>query len=286
MAQADFTPDTTYARNRAKILAAHKAKYWASRTRLHDACVVCGVPFTDAIRADAKYCSAKCNRQARATQRATNWKAYYQRHGERLRAHQTQRRATTRIPLEPRPCRRCGTLFTPKRWKRTRYCSRLCINQSRLRQPATENARRRQKTAQRREVIPKRSCEWCGRLFKPLRRSTAQWCSIRCMSAKWAQDHPDLVRAHRARRRARLRGVETENIRPLVVFQRDNWTCQLCHQTTPQRLIGTRSPRRPTLDHIVPLAKGGAHAYRNIQCACSRCNSRKQTKIKGQFRLF
>jgi 5-methylcytosine-specific restriction endonuclease McrA len=28
----------------------------------------------------------------------------------------------------------------------------------------------------------------------------------------------------------------------------------------------------PTLDHIVPLSKGGSHTYDNLQCACFRCN--------------
>ena len=35
------------------------------------------------------------------------------------------------------------------------------------------------------------------------------------------------------------------------------------------------SIRRPTLEHIVPLVKGGLHCRENVAAACSPCNSRK-----------
>ena len=106
------------------------------------------------------------------------------------------------------------------------------------------------------------------------------------MAERWAKEHPDVQRAGKLRRRARLRGVEVEHVSPVEVFNRDGWTCQLCKEPTPQRLIGTRSPRRPTVDHIVPIAKGGAHIYQNVQCVCSQCNCRKSARVKGQLRLF
>lgn len=275
-----------YQRHRERILAEHKQEYWASRQRLHECCVVCGAVFPETVRADAKYCSARCNRRARTHARAASWKRYYEQHGPALRSNTRQRRARKRVPLEPRPCKACGIPFTPKRWRRATCCSQRCIARLRVRQPERDNAKRRQQTAQRRATLPSRICEWCGRSFKPLRRSRARWCSDRCVRAKWAKDHPEVASGNKHRRRARLHGVETESISPREVFVRDGWICQLCHQPTPQRLIGTRSPQRPTLDHIVPIAKGGAHTYQNVQCACSQCNCRKSAHVKGQFRLF
>ena len=44
-------------------------------------------------------------------------------------------------------------------------------------------------------------------------------------------------------------------------------------------------PHSATLDHIVPLAAGGAHSYANVQCAHFICNSVKGAGGIGQLRL-
>ena len=61
----------------------------------------------------------------------------------------------------------------------------------------------------------------------------------------------------------------------LKVLARDNWTCQLCGEPTPKSLRGTCDPRAPELDHILPIAAGGAHVPENCQCACRECNGAK-----------
>jgi 5-methylcytosine-specific restriction endonuclease McrA len=41
----------------------------------------------------------------------------------------------------------------------------------------------------------------------------------------------------------------------------------------------------PTLDHIVPVSRGGAHTAANVQLAHSACNRRKWHTGPGQLRL-
>jgi HNH endonuclease len=74
---------------------------------------------------------------------------------------------------------------------------------------------------------------------------------------------------HRAR--ARRYGVENEYINKLQVFERDGWICGICHEPVDRE---ARWPawESPSLDHIVPLAVGGAHIYENVQCAHLGCN--------------
>lgn len=44
------------------------------------------------------------------------------------------------------------------------------------------------------------------------------------------------------------------------------------------------APGPSTIDHMIPLARGGAHALENLTSACKRCNSRKCTKTAEDFR--
>ncbi len=48
------------------------------------------------------------------------------------------------------------------------------------------------------------------------------------------------------------------------VLRRDHHTCQYCGST-----------HNLTLDHVVPLSRGGSHTWDNVVTACERCNQRK-----------
>lgn len=93
-------------------------------------------------------------------------------------------------------------------------------------------------------------------------------------------------RAQKAKRRAVERGLEAQSIDPLVVFDRDHWRCQLCGVKTPKTARGGYSDNAPELDHILPLSKGGAHRYDNVQCACRKCNLEKSDRPLGQMLLI
>jgi len=80
-----------------------------------------------------------------------------------------------------------------------------------------------------------------------------------------------------ARRRARMTGGTFENIDRNLVFKRDGGRCHLC---------GKRVEKAWHLDHIIPIALGGAHEYRNVAVACVHCNLSKNRKALGQLLLI
>jgi len=41
--------------------------------------------------------------------------------------------------------------------------------------------------------------------------------------------------------------------------------------------------RPPTIDHIIPLSKGGGLTFENVQALCGRCNSSKKDKMDPRF---
>lgn len=69
-------------------------------------------------------------------------------------------------------------------------------------------------------------------------------------------------------------GGEAEKVDAALVFERDGFTCQLCGD--PLDMTATkRAPLSPSIDHIVPLTRGGAHTYANVQAAHLYCNVSK-----------
>lgn len=76
-----------------------------------------------------------------------------------------------------------------------------------------------------------------------------------------------------------------EDVPPFQVFKADGYRCHLCGQLT-DRTQSVPHLRAPTVDHIVPLSKGGKHERANCRTACYSCNAAKQDRGGGeQFAL-
>jgi len=78
------------------------------------------------------------------------------------------------------------------------------------------------------------------------------------------------IKNHRRNHRRKTNGPRDE-IDPLVVFERDGWVCQLCFEPI-DRDAPPRTSWSPTVDHIIPLVKGGTDTYDNVQAAHHWCN--------------
>ena len=81
--------------------------------------------------------------------------------------------------------------------------------------------------------------------------------------------------AYRAKRRARQKGAVQEVVRPLAVFDRDDWICHICNESCSRTKQQDYDPWKPSLDHVIPLSRGGDHTYANIKTAHVWCNSVK-----------
>lgn len=63
-----------------------------------------------------------------------------------------------------------------------------------------------------------------------------------------------------------------------ALYERDNWTCQLCGEPVDPSTYGARYP---TLDHIEPqsLALIPDHSDRNLRTAHLSCNSKRGNRV-------
>lgn len=59
------------------------------------------------------------------------------------------------------------------------------------------------------------------------------------------------------------------------VLRRDKHTCQYCGST-----------KHLTLDHVIPVSKGGKHTWDNIVTACESCNNRKGDRTPQQIGMI
>ena len=76
----------------------------------------------------------------------------------------------------------------------------------------------------------------------------------------------------------RKSSVERNRIRKSkrqAVYERDNFTCQFCGNALPSEKL--------TIDHIIPLSKGGVDEITNYVTACFECNQKKVDMPMGDF---
>lgn len=121
------------------------------------------------------------------------------------------------------------------------------------------------------------ACATCGTLYLPTYGPTAGYCSIACRrypERKIYDSQDDRRHAKRSRRRCRAASVEYEDFTKLEIFERDNWRCHICGGAVDP-LAKLPDMYSASLDHIKPIAKGGAHTKSNVKCAHFICNARK-----------
>jgi 5-methylcytosine-specific restriction endonuclease McrA len=176
-----------------------------------------------------------------------------------------------------RSCFRCGDP-QPEATGKTRYCKpcqkayhREWYLRNRERRLAMsrewKRANEERYKAQQHEYRTTPERREAGRL------SMAKWRAenperAREMWREWAQRNPDKRREKFQRYKARLRNAPVvEIIDRAYVYDRDNGMCHICRRKVARKSF--------TLDHLVPLARGGEHSTRNVRVAHFSCNSRR-----------
>lgn len=96
-----------------------------------------------------------------------------------------------------------------------------------------------------------------------------QWTEYR---NRWSRENGS---GHRGR--ARRYGVRYTRINRITVFERDGWVCGICGDPVDRNLAWPE-PGSATLDHVIPMSRGGHHEPDNVQLAHFSCNLDKRDR--------
>jgi 5-methylcytosine-specific restriction endonuclease McrA len=173
-------------------------------------------------------------------------------------------------------CVNCGEAFTARN-NRAKYCNRQCQYQH------------HKKTG----VIKTYSylCAWCWQPFES-QNNDVKFCSRTCVGAHQRQEaidnnyfniprhiFPDKEARRHYIRRKRLRENWVEYVDIEKLIERDKAICQLCFKLVPAD-VDYNHPLAATIDHIIPVSKGGEHSYANCQLAHRKCNTHKNARTE------
>jgi len=138
-----------------------------------------------------------------------------------------------------------------------------------------------------REDNPKRIKELSKKYYEKnlerIKEKNKEWCKNNIDRKKklvkmWQKNNPDRIRDYCRKRRALRKGTFSENIDEKQVYEKYNWLCQICYKKIKKNLKWP-NPMSISIDHIIPLAKGGNHILNNVQPAHLICNISKGDRI-------
>jgi hypothetical protein len=217
-------------------------------------CNNCHQPMPDGKRQDAKYCGPECRSNAEHKRKRLDGR-YEKINAERAKANASK-------PKHRHNCTECGVVYETTHRKPS-FCSAYC----RVKWMDVHNTTRCSEPGCDKGV---RSLGLCHLHHKQAKRSQG----VVGYNDPWNERR----KANSQQRRAMKLGTQTEKVKSLTVYERDAWTCGLCSTPVDQNLAHPH-PMSASLDHVLPLAKGGTHTYTNVQLAHLTCNVSKGARV-------
>lgn len=210
----------------------------------HKICVICGMPFAT-VRPQKKACSEECRR-------------------ELMKRHRGEKRGGKKSP-ETRH----------REWIRRRYGSEEAY-QEYLKQKEIEDMNR--KANREAERIRKKEenhrfgeCVVCGRPFETY-NPAQKTCSSECGKKLQYARHQNRIPKNQ---------IIDNDITLEALYRRDSGVCYLCGKPCDwsDKNGVTVGPNYPSIDHLIPVSRGGFHAWDNVRLAHFLCNAKKSDAL-------
>ena len=121
--------------------------------------------------------------------------------------------------------------------------------------------------------------EKVAKIKKAYRKANPE--KVKAYNKAYWKANSDKNRQRSHKHRALKHATQIEPISEKQVYLRDGWKCQICHKRVNKKLKWPH-PMCASLDHIIPLSKGGTHTYANVQLAHFGCNMSKHNNVLPQ----
>ena len=132
------------------------------------------------------------------------------------------------------------------------------------------------------ERLATRVCRNCGNEYciETTGYNSKSYCSEKCMK-RWAMRIKNDRRLKRMKRRVHDNDITLEKL-----FNNSNGICYLCGKPCDWDDIvnGNAGDSYPSIDHVIPLSKGGTHTWDNVKLAHRSCNLVKRDSIYAPVR--
>ena len=137
-----------------------------------------------------------------------------------------------------------------------------------------ERERRKQEEAEIKLQRRIHECPVCGQITTNIKYCSKE-CAKRAMNAQ-----------HDLRRRLKIKdALVDKDISLPKLYKRDHGICYLCGKkcdwNDKEERDGTIicGNNYPSIEHVIPLARGGEHSWENVKLACRGCNTKKHTSL-------
>lgn len=189
-------------------------------------------------------------------------------------------------------CVKCGLKYQPTSGNQ-KYCAKClpAVNDERYKannaRCYSENAEREKERAakwrrEHPEKVKEESARWRASHLDQAREAYAQWREknperTRELSARRRREHPeDWIVGSSKRREAKYANTPIGELLTsaewLAIIAEANGHCHYCGKEA-----------KLTLDHVIPLSRGGKHSKGNVVPACLHCNDSKGSKTLEEW---
>lgn len=272
-------------------------------------CKQCGEKFKKNYKF-AKYCSHKCSHEAskKQSQLITCKYCGNEFEGNKNRKYCSEKCSCLDHRTNFKVCKKCGKNFHVKKNRKkgkgsNTYCSWNCYLEDIRVKKETKvpkkalivicptcgkefkriNGNHKYCSIECRKFKTEKECKYCGEKFKPLNARNV-FCSDECN-----KKYNNRVKPIKRKRKLKENGKVDYSISLVKLIKRDKGICHLCHKKVNQK-AHFNSDDYPSIDHVIPVSKGGTHTWDNVLLAHRGCNSKRSNEMyfvenKGQVAL-